>query len=831
MKRLQAAKNTINMKKTILTLWVILFALVSCEQVEHIEEVKNSIEVTPSEVMFTMEGGEQLLTLTLNSDIKEWTLTGGTDWCVPARTSGKTSTSLKISVALNTGAARTATLQFDSPGCDPALVTVSQEGIAMEAMPSGLSHGINYNEDGTVTFVFYDKDKNGKSYDYAYLIGEFNDWKTSGEYAMKRDEKSGCWWYTLSGISPSKEYMFQYYLGNFADDKGRAFGDPYSEIMYETYDRYITDATYPDLRDFPSGTKGAVSAFQVKKQDYAWEVSDYQIEDENDLVIYELHFRDFSTTGDINGALEKLDYLETLGVSAIELMPIQEFSGSDSWGYNPIAYFALEKSYGTREMYKKFIDECHKRDIAVIVDVVYNHVHEDHAMAGLYFDWTSYKPTSNNPWFNVNAPHPFSVFHDWNHENVMVKDHIKRSLKYLIEEYKVDGFRFDLTKGFTNKSSNESSASNYDASRVAILKDYGSFIKSVDQNAVIILEHFADSENKDLGNAGMKVWRNMNYEGRNAVNGASGNFGGLLTDSGVPFGTYVGFFESHDEERMCFGAIKDKDAAKVSWGIVGTLTEWGAKKDIAMSADGPFFVAKNMEFKADDMFKIRGNQSWNVDAYNLGGQVKGKKLPLNSGFVLSSGGGSQDMAAPAAGTYDVYFCPDVMMVWMMTPGVRPEEPVIENEEPIVVAMRRAGVSAAFLLTVPGPKMIWQFGELGYDVSIEEGDRTGRKPVRWEYYDVPARKALYDTYSNILNFRRENPRFFDKDAKFEWNPSATMKTITCTVDGKKFHVVGNFGKATQSYTVPSGSWTDYINGGNVSGTISLKEGEFRLLTSF
>ena len=95
--------------------------------------------------------------------------------------------------------------------------------------------------------------------------------------------------------------------------------------------------------------------------------------------------------------------------------------------------------------------------------------------------------------------------------------------------------------------------------------------------------------------------------------------------------------------------------------------------------------------------------------------------------------------------------------------------------------------------------------------------------------VPARKALYDTYSALLSFRRANPRFFDKDAKFEWTPSATVKTITCTVDGKKFHVVGNFGKSTQSYSVPSGSWTDYINGGNASGTISLKEGEFRLFT--
>ena len=173
-------------------------------------------------------------------------------------------------------------------------------------------------------------------------------------------------------------------------------------------------------------------------------------------------------------------------------------------------------------------------------------------------------------------------------------------------------------------------------------------------------------------------------------------------------------------------------------------------------------------------------------------------------------------------------------IWLMTVGKRPVEPANpgDTEDALTVAMRRAGASAAFFLTVPGPKMIWQFGEIGYDYSIEYNDRTGEKPVVTdEYMAVPERKALYDTYAALLKFRRENPRFFDQDAKFEWTPSGAMKKITCSVDGKTFHVVGNFGKASASYTVPSGSWTDYINGGTVSGTITLKQGEFRLLTTF
>lgn len=700
----------------------------------------------------------------------------------------------------------------------------------IEAMPAGAEHGINYNADGSVTLVFYEKDKNNKRYDYCYLIGEFSNWDRQDEYVMNRDEQAGCWWYTMTDVDPDKEYMFQYYVGNIGGDR-RRYADPYSEIMYESYDQYVSATTYPNLPKFPSKTSGAVSAFQVNRPEYKWEVDDYQIEDENDLIIYELLFRDFTATKDINGALEKLDYLEGLGINAIELMPIQEFDGADSWGYNPIAYFALEKAYGTREMYKKFIDECHKRGMAVIVDVVYNHVHEKHPMAGLYFDWSSYKPTSNNPWFNVSAPHPFSVFHDWNHENTVVRDHIKKSLTYLIEEYKVDGFRFDLTKGFTNKKSTESSASNYDQTRVDILKDYGSHIKSVDPNAVVILEHFADSENNALSAAGMKVWRNMNHSYRSSVHGSEADFSGLWTGPNLTHGAYVSFMESHDEERTCYGATKATNTSSVKWGICGTMTNWST--DIALNVDGKFYVARGVNFTASDMFKIRGNGSWD-DAYNFGAATKGYKLPLNDGYALTQGSGSQDMKAPAEGSYDVYFSPETKTVWIMTLNTRPADPEVEEVDPLEKAMRRAECNAAFFFTVPGPKMIWQFGELGYDVSIEQGGRTSRKPLHWEYYEVEARRALYDTYASLINFRTENPEFFTGDAEFSWQSSSSahpMKTITCTAAGKTFHVYGNFGSSVQTVTIPDGTWKNYLNDSVVTGSVTLREGEYILIKNF
>ena len=700
--------------------------------------------------------------------------------------------------------------------------TFVPDPVVEESMPANMRYGINYIDDDSVTFVLYDNDKSGQRHEYCYVTGDWNDWERVSAGAMKYDKSSGCWWITLDGFEADKEYRFQYRLGN-ASGTDTYVSDPYTEIVYDQWnDQYIAG-----VPAFPAGAKQLVSAFQINRPAYNWKHSDFKVEDKNDLVIYEMLFRDFTTSQNIAGAMAQLDYIENLGVNAIELMPIQEFDGNLSWGYNPNHWFALDKYYGTREEYKEFIDECHSRGIAVIIDVVYNHATGSHTWAKMW--WAGDRTASNNPWFNEYATHPYNVYHDMNHENEMVKDHVKRSLEYLLTEYDVDGFRFDLTKGFTQKKTDPDVAAwgRYDQSRIDILKGYADHIWSVNSDAVVIFEHLSDwDEEKVLAEHGIQLWRNVNHEYRTAVGGGSGNFSNMY--SNAPFGGFVGYMESHDEERICYGA--GADASSVTWGICGTLTGWTS--DITMSADGVFFSAKNVTFKADDMFKIRGNGEWN-DAFNYGASTKGYKLPLNTGYALTLGSGSQDMAVPAAGTYDIYFSLDAEMVWLMSPGKRPEDPSVtpgETEDALTVAMRRAGASAAFFLTVPGPKMIWQFGEIGYDYSIDYNDRTGEKPVVTDaYMAVPQRKALYDTYASLLKFRRENPRFFDSDAKFEWTPSGTLKKITCSVDGKTFHVVGNFAKTSATYDVPDGAWTDYINGGTVSGSITLKEGEFRLLT--
>ena len=113
-------------------------------------------------------------------------------------------------------------------------------------------------------------------------------------------------------------------------------------------------------------------------------------------------------------------------------MPVQEFDGSDSWGYNPCFFFAMDKAYGTKAMYKQFIDACHEAGMAVILDVVYNHATGNNPLAKLY--WDGDKTAKNNPYFYVEAPHPYRGLHDFIHESPQVRKLVKRNLQFLLKE-------------------------------------------------------------------------------------------------------------------------------------------------------------------------------------------------------------------------------------------------------------------------------------------------------------------------------------------------------------------------------------------------------------
>ncbi|OAQ42367.1 hypothetical protein A5893_04455 [Pedobacter psychrophilus] len=503
--------------------------------------------------------------------------------------------------------------------------------------------------------------------------------------------------------------------------------DPYCEkVLDPDNDKYISATTYPNLKAYPSNkTSGIVSVMQANQPVYNWKNTNFIRPAKNNLVIYELLVRDFTADHSYASVLTKLDYLKNLGINAIELMPVGEFEGNLSWGYNPSFYFAPDKYYGTKVSLKNFIDECHGKGIAVILDMVLNHSFGQSPMVQMYFN--NGAPTAESPWFNTVAKHPYNVGFDFNHESDATKYFSKNVMKFWMQQYKVDGFRFDLSKGFTQRqSSDDAGFAAYDAGRVATWKDYHSFINSIDNNNFYtILEHFADTkEETELTNDGMMIWTNLNYNMNEATMGYLGKSDfswGFYTNHGFSKSEgVVSYIESHDEERLNF---------------------------------------KNITY---------GNVSGNY--------------------------------------------------------------VIKNN--LATSLKREELAAAFFFAIPGPKMIWQFGELGYDISIDQNGRTGEKPIKWEYYNESNRKALYDVYAKMGTLKKNNSIF--ATSNFTSNLISGIKYIKLNATDNNVIVVGNFDVVSQKANIDfgaSGNWVDaFGNAINLSTNtydLTLAPGEYHV----
>ena len=141
-----------------------------------------------------------------------------------------------------------------------------------------------------------------------------------------------------------------------------------------------------------------------------------------------------------------------MGFNAIELMPVSEFEGNLRWGYNPTERFAVVKFYGTKEMLKELVNDCHTRGFAVILDIVPNHGFGTDPLARLYLDGDG-SIAANNPWFNETARHPFSPGYDYDHGDPWTKEFWKRVFDFWMDEFHVDGYRVDLSKGLTQTNS------------------------------------------------------------------------------------------------------------------------------------------------------------------------------------------------------------------------------------------------------------------------------------------------------------------------------------------------------------------------------------------
>jgi len=598
------------------------------------------------------------------------------------------------------------------------------EAVSNQTRPAGVKDGINYIDNTTVTLVMYAPGKTN-----VFLIGDFNNWTQLNSYQLKKD--GDYWWYTLTGLTPGQLYGFQYLV-----DGTLKVSDPYTEMVLDpSNDKYInaTSTVFPNLKPYPVGkTDGLVATFETAKPAYSWEVPTFTMPPAKNMVIYELLLRDFTPEKTLAAAITKLDYLKNLGITAIELMPVQEFDGNLSWGYNPNHYFAPDKAYGNEDMYKKFIDECHKRGIAVFLDMVFNQATGQCPLAMLYWDAVNSRPAANNPWMNPVAPHPYSVFNDFNHSFTGTKSYFSRVLQYWITEFKVDGYRMDLAKGFTqNSTTGEPAVSNYDQSRVNNLTDYYNAAKSVKSDVMFILEFLGYDSNSD-GNAeenkyaseGIYLWRKLNNAYSQAAMGyqTGSDFSAMVATPP----NWVGYAESHDEERNFYNA-------KISG--LGNIT-------------------------TDSIARVN-------------------RVPLN---------------------------------------------------------------IAFTTLLPGPKMIYEFGEMGYDYSINSlGGRTSEKPSAWGWLNLAHRKAASDACAKIMTLRKMYPTAFTQGtfdlniAVADWN---TGRRIALTHSDLDMIVLGNFNASATITATPNfqktGVWYNLLTGAqlnvtNTAMTITMQPGDLLIYT--
>ncbi len=606
--------------------------------------------------------------------------------------------------------------------------------ITNTSLPPGTELGINYNSSTSVTLALFAPQKS-----FVYVIGDFNDWKVDKNYFMKKDSASAdsvVYWLTIDSLTAGKEYSFQYLV-----DGNLRIADPFAHKVLDPWnDQYINSSpagnvVYPNLKPYPAGkTSEIVSVLQTDQQPYNWKVTNFQKPDKSKLIIYELLVRDFVSTHWFKTVMDTLDYLKNLGVNAIELMPVMEFEGNDSWGYNPSFHLALDKYYGTPDAFKALIDSAHSKGIAVLLDVVLNHAFGQNPLVRMYFSGYGsgqILTTPGNPYFNPFSPNPdFHWGADFNHEKPATQYYVDRVTSYWIKQFHIDGYRFDFAKGFTNMYGD---GSTYDTSRIAIMQRIANKIWAIDPASILILENFVDNnEEKVESNFGFLSWGNMNYNYSQASMGYRfGPYGddrswdlsnAYYVNRGWSRPSLVSYMESHDEERLMFNNEQ------------------------------------------------HGNNSF-------------------------------------------YY----------------------NVKDISTGLKRIGEAGAFFFTIPGPKMIWQFGELGYDYSINYNERVGAKPIRWDYFNNYDRHKLYKIFAAEIKLRNTYPVF---QTAATLNVTDSLKSIQFSDASMKVNIIGNFSVYQASMNPnfqQTGTWYDFFSGNSINVTsttdsVSLAPGEYHIYTT-
>jgi glycosidase len=462
-------------------------------------------------------------------------------------------------------------------------------GSNIAIMPTDYQDGITYLDNSTAVLVLYATKK-----DFVYLAGSFNNWEPDLNYAMKRDvTRNNKFWITLTGLTPGQIETYQYWIVDKTPITNSPVlvktADPYSTLVLSPFDDpFIPATTYPNLPTYPEGQEREVTVLKTGQTAYNWQVTNFTKPKKEDLIVYEVLIRDFDQNRNFQDLINKIDYFKNLNINAIELMPVMEFEGNESWGYNTSFHMALDKFYGTEEKFKEFVDVCHQNGIAVILDLALNHAFGRNPQNRMWMNdpdndgWG--EPSSENPYFNETAQHSYSVGSDFDHSNPRTKEYVKRVVKHWIEEFNIDGFRWDLTKGFTqNCENNENCTNSYQQDRINILKEYADYSWSLDPDHYVIFEHLGiENEEKEWANyrysegKGIMMWGKMtdSYNQLTLGYSTNNNIAGIGHKSRSQFSgpRLMGYAESHDEERLMYKNITFGNSTNSSHNVTNLNT-------------------------------------------------------------------------------------------------------------------------------------------------------------------------------------------------------------------------------------------------------------------
>ena len=181
------------------------------------------------------------------------------------------------------------------------------------------------------------------------MAGSFNNWQPGAAYAMKKDPSSTKFWLELTGLTPGVNNTYQYWVVDTTPIAGSPnlvkTADPYSTLVLSPFDDGgIPSTTYPNIPAYPAGQEREVTVLKTGQTPYNWQVTNFTKPKKEDLVVYEVLIRDFDSHRSFQDLIDRIDYFKNLKVNAIELMPIMEFEGNESWGYNTSFHLALDNS-------------------------------------------------------------------------------------------------------------------------------------------------------------------------------------------------------------------------------------------------------------------------------------------------------------------------------------------------------------------------------------------------------------------------------------------------------------------------------------------------------